>query len=219
MSWDCPQIEERLSDYLDNLLSADERAEFERHSRECARCNPLVARVGGIVRRVQSLEPIETPARLISSILDKTLGPRASQHGWQRWLTWATTLLQPRFAIGLATAAASLVILLYAAGLNPMKLRKADLNPVNIYRSANRQSHLVYARGVKYVNDLRVVYEIQSRLRPPDSPAREEQPPVQPQNSQPEQKSQGSPHPGRSSTRSSSLYAFVVAQTFVRSSP
>ena len=67
--------------------------------------------------------------------------------------------------MGFATAAACVVILFYASGLNPTKLRKADLNPVNIYRAANRQSHLVYARGVKYVNDLRVVYEIQSRLR------------------------------------------------------
>ena len=203
MSWNCAQIEERLSDYLDNLLSADERAEFERHAAGCARCNPLVARVGGIVRRVQSLEPIEVPPRLISSILDQTLGPRASQHGWRDWLAWATTLLQPRFAMGLATAAASLVILLYASGLNPAKIRKADLNPVNIYRSANRQSHLVYARGVKYVNDMRVVYEIQSRLRPPDSPAREETAAGRAAGFQPDQKSQGSPHPGRSSTRSS----------------
>ena len=219
MNWNCAQVEERLSDYLDNLLSAAERAEFEAHAAGCARCTQLVAQVGGLVRRVQSLEPIEAPARLVSAILDQTLGPRAPKHGWRRWLAWAPTLLQPRFAIGMATAAASLVILLYAAGLNPAKIRKGDLNPVNIYRSANRQSHLVYARGVKYVNDLRVVYEIQSRLRPPDSPAREEQTPVQPPAAQPDQKSQGSPHPGRSSNRSSSLYAFVVAQTFVRSSP
>ena len=219
MNWNCAQVEERLSDYLDNLLSAAEQAEFEAHAAGCARCTQLVAQVGGLVRRVQSLEPIEAPARLVSAILDQTLGPRAPKHGWRRWLAWAPTLLQPRFAIGMATAAASLVILLYAAGLNPAKIRKGDLNPVNIYRSANRQSHLVYARGVKYVNDLRVVYEIQSRLRPPDSPAREEQTPVQPPAAQPDQKSQGSPHPGRSSNRSSSLYAFVVAQTFVRSSP
>ena len=137
----------------------------------------LASAIGGMVRRVQSLEPIEAPARLVSAILDQTLGPRAPKHGWRSWLAWVPSLLQPRFAIGMATAAASLVILLYAAGLNPAKIHKADLNPINIYRSMNRQSHLVYARSVKYVNDLRVVYEIQSRLRPPDSPAREEQPP------------------------------------------
>ncbi len=38
--------------------------------------------------------------------------------------------------------------------------------PARLYRNADRQAHLVYARGARYVNDLRVVYEIQSRLRP-----------------------------------------------------
>lgn len=218
MSWSCQQIEERLSDYLDDLLSAGERAEMERHTAGCARCTQLVAQVGGFVRRVQSLEPIEPSSSLISAILDQTLGPRVTKHGWRRWLAWTPTLLQPRFAMGLATAAASLVILFYASGLSSAKIRKGDLNPVNIYRSMNRQTHLVYARGVKYVNDLRVVYEIQSRLRPPEPPAREEPPPVQSPSTEPEQKSQGAPHPGRTSNRNSSLYAFVVAQTLARSS-
>jgi len=34
-----------------------------------------------------------------------------------------------------------------------------------MYHNADRQAHLVYARGTKFVSDLRVVYEIQSRLR------------------------------------------------------
>ena len=45
------------------------------------------------------------------------------------------------------------------------KPKLADLRPANVYRNADRQVHLVYARSVKYVSDLRVVYEIQSRLR------------------------------------------------------
>ena len=32
-----------------------------------------------------------------------------------------------------------------------------------MYRNANRQAHLVYARSSKFVSDLRVVYEIQAR--------------------------------------------------------
>lgn len=211
MSWNCAQTEERLSDYLDNLLTAGERAEFETHAAGCAHCSQGVARVGGMVSRMQALPQFEVPPRLVSAILDQTMGPR----GWRAWLP---SLLQPRVAMGMATAMASVVILFYASGLNPAKIRKGDLNPVNILRSVNRQTHLVYARGVKYVNDLRVVYEIQSRLRPPDSPAREVAPPAQPPATDPEQKSQGSPHPGRSSTRSSDLYAFVVLQTFARSS-
>ena len=41
----------------------------------------------------------------------------------------------------------------------------ADLSPASVFHNADRQAHLVYARGTKFVSDLRVVYEIQSRLR------------------------------------------------------
>jgi TFIIF-interacting CTD phosphatase-like protein len=34
-----------------------------------------------------------------------------------------------------------------------------------IARNADRQAHLVFARSAKFVSDLRVVYEIQTRLR------------------------------------------------------
>jgi len=36
---------------------------------------------------------------------------------------------------------------------------------VNVYRNTDRQAHLAYARSTKYFSDLRVVYEIQSKLR------------------------------------------------------
>ena len=50
-------------------------------------------------------------------------------------------------------------------GFNWKKPRIADLSPASVYRGADRQAHLVYARGSKFVSDLRVVYEIQSRLQ------------------------------------------------------
>jgi hypothetical protein len=45
------------------------------------------------------------------------------------------------------------------------KPKLADFRPAAIYQKADQQAHLVIARSVKYVSDLRVVYEIQSRLR------------------------------------------------------
>ena len=56
-------------------------------------------------------------------------------------------------------------MLVTASGFNWKKPKVADLAPAAIYRNTNRQIHLAYARGTKYVSDLRVVYEIQSRLR------------------------------------------------------
>jgi hypothetical protein len=57
-----------------------------------------------------------------------------------------------------------LLILLTASGISLRKPKLADLSPVNVYRNVDRQAHLVYARSTKFVSDLRVVYEIQSRL-------------------------------------------------------
>src|SRR6266852_1888001 len=90
---------------------------------------------------------------------------------------------QPRFAYGAVSVLVTAAVLFQALGFQWRKPTLADLNPVNMYRAADRRAHIIYARGTKFVTDLRVVYEIQSRLRPE----------VEPQPA-PEQK----PGPGRS---------------------
>jgi hypothetical protein len=70
-----------------------------------------------------------------------------------------------RFAYGALSVAATLIALVTASGFNWNHPKMADLQPTAIYRNADRQVHLVYARSSKFVSDLRVVNEIQSRLR------------------------------------------------------
>lgn len=168
MNWTCEQVEVRLGEYLDGLLSPAERAELEAHARVCGQCAPLVSSVASLVASLHNLELIEEPPQLVSSILDRTLGPRKTKRSWQSVLGWFDWMLQPRLAYGAASVAVTLAVLLSSLGFSWHKPRLADLSPVNLYRSANRQSHLVYARGAKFVSDLRVVYEIQTRLSPKD---------------------------------------------------
>jgi hypothetical protein len=105
------------------------------------------------------------------------------------------------------------LIVLYTSGMSPAKLKKADLSPTNVLRTANRQVHLTYARSAKFVNDLRVVYEIQTRLQPDAEPSPSITPaPAPQQNSQPpsvspQEKSQTSPHPGHSQSRNGTMLA------------
>ena len=222
MSWNCALTEERLSDSLEGLLSREDLAALSAHTAGCADCQQLIATVGPLVLRMQRMEMVEEPEHLSAKILDATLGPRKSKAGWERFAGWAAGLLQPRVAMGLATAMASFVIVLHTVGVTPNKLKKADLSPAGVLRAANRQVHLTYARGVKFVNDLRVVYEIQSRLQPEPQPATvpvHEQTPQQqpqPQDSNPQQKTQT--QPGHSQVHGGTMLAFLLTDGFTRRS-
>jgi hypothetical protein len=170
MNWDCTNTEERLSDFLDGAISAEESAAFSGHAAGCTRCAELVAQVGGLVHRMQRTEAVEIPDRLVANILDATLGPRKTQRGYEGWFGWAQAVWQPRFAMGVLTVATSFAIVMYALGVNPATIGWADLNPANVVRSANRQAHLTYGRAEKFVDDLQVVYEIRSQLEPEATP-------------------------------------------------
>lgn len=165
MIWTCDLVEARLSDYLEGLLDESERAEFEAHANSCADCAPLVASVRSLVGEMHTMEELRTPPRLVYAILDKTLGPRETMTGWQAFLNLIRGLAAPKFVYGAASVMATLIFVLGASGFPLRKPKLADLRPAAIYQSADRGAHTVLARCVKYVSDLRVVYEIQSRLR------------------------------------------------------
>jgi hypothetical protein len=176
MTWTCEQIEERLSDYVDQLLTAEERSGFVSHAEGCARCGPLVRRMKGLVGELHRLELLETPPLLVEGILAKTSRMAHEEkklaRDWRAWLEWATwrdalqVVAQPRYAMAAVTMVITLSLVSQALGIRWGELSWADLNPANVARSVDRHANLIYARGVKYVNDLWVVYQIQTRLRP-----------------------------------------------------
>jgi len=188
MNWTCEQTELLLTDYLDGLLPADEQRAFDLHVNSCERCTPLVSSVVHTMSSLRALPELETPPRLVYNILDVTLGPRDKVTGWTAFLAWVRGFASPKFAYGAVSVAATFLMVLTVSGsINWKKPRLADLAPSNIYRNTNRQAHLAYARGTKYVSDLRVVYEIQSRLR------QDNDLPTNRENATPESK----PQPGR----------------------
>jgi putative zinc finger protein len=172
MNWTCEQTEARLSDYLDGLLDAEERSAFNQHANTCGACAPLVANVAYTLGGLYALEQVEPRPQLETAILTATLGARS------RWdvFGWLRSLQSPRFVYSAVSVAATLVLTLTASGFNWRKPKLADLAPATVYRRANSQVHVLYGRSTKFVSDLRVVYEIQSRINETDqNPALREQ--------------------------------------------
>jgi anti-sigma factor RsiW len=187
MSWNCEQTEARLSDYLDGMLASAELAEFTAHAPTCPRCAPLVASVSDLLSGMHAMEPVEPPPRLVYSILDKTLGPREALTGWRAVWAMLSGKSSVRFAYGALSVAATLIIFVSAAGFNWRHPKLADLQPATIYRNADKNAHIVYANTTKFVNNLRVVNEIQSRLR------QDSELPTNPENTLPETSPQKDP--------------------------
>ncbi|MGH9804885.1 MAG: hypothetical protein ACRD4D_06910, partial [Candidatus Acidiferrales bacterium] len=127
---------------------------------------------------LHQLELVETPPGLEARILALTIAPPPQESFWAVFDRGWRALMQPRFALGLAAAAFSLLLVMNTFGLSLRGVTLSDLNPANLYRAAERQTQLSYARTMRFVNDLRLVYEIRSRLEelapqsePPQAPA------------------------------------------------
>jgi hypothetical protein len=229
MDWNCTLTEERLSDFIEGALAPEDAAAFSAHTKTCAVCAKLVAQVSGLVSRMQHTAPVEEPPLLVGKILEATLGPRKRKPVSQGWFGWIPAIWQPRFAMGIVTVAASVLIIFHAAG---SPAARTSLNPVNLVRGANRQIHLTYAHGAKFVNGLRVVYEIQSRLSsqpesmsepisvPATRPSGESQPGHHEQqpSTEPHEKSQTVPHSNRRDGRGGAEMAIMLPNRFPSSS-
>jgi hypothetical protein len=85
-------------------------------------------------------------------------------------------LLQPRLAMTAAMAFFSAALTMNLMGIHPLELRASDLTP----RSLTRDYHLSTARVAQYYENLRVVYELESRVHDLQTAQDNDQPNGQP---------------------------------------
>jgi len=158
------ELENLVSEYLEGRLEVTRRSEFEAHAGACPGCRELVADVRQAIANCRSVEAPEPAPWLIPKILLATIGERQPTL-FERLATFLRPGLQARVVYGVAMTVFSVSIIINAAGINLRRLTLADLNPHTWFRRADRTGHLLYARAEKFYYDLRVVYEIESRLR------------------------------------------------------
>ena len=183
---ECTEFEALLSDGLEGRLSAARKESFEAHRRVCAVCGPLFADVQAGQQWLQALalEPVEPPAHLVHNILAATSGvvsrrAQAATRGGrttpfgerlrERWDSYLASFFtpasafvrQPRFAMSFGMIFFSFSLVATLAGVKPSDVAKVNLRPSTLRHAYNDAQIKV----VKYYDNIRFVYEIESKVR------------------------------------------------------
>ena len=94
-------------------------------------------------------------------------GLHTEKRSWWRRLFggWVHGILQPRYVMGMAMTVLSFSMIAKFAHIEPRQLRPSDLDPVKIWAGIDDRTHRMWDRAMKYYDNLRLVIEIQSRLK------------------------------------------------------
>jgi anti-sigma factor RsiW len=167
----CAEFESILADYVDGTLGATERAAVELHAATCAACRQFMLEVTGAVALLQRVEDLEPPAELITRIAYQSPQGRVRTDSekpgfWAKLKAkWLEPLLQPRLAMGMAMTVLSFSMLAKCTGVPQVQhLSAADLSPSHLVQTLEDRVLRTKDRVVKNYENLRVVYEIESRL-------------------------------------------------------
>lgn len=164
----CTDFDLLLCDAVDGTLNGEPRQLWEQHRSECAECRALAVDVLGATAFLRQVEAAEPSPELLSRIAFQI--PRAAVKkpaggfhlGWLP--TWMSAALQPRFAMGMAMTILSFSMLGRLAGFEVRQLRPADLDPASVWSAFDDRVHRTWERAIKYYENIRLVYEVQSRL-------------------------------------------------------
>jgi len=188
---DCAEFEVLLADALDGKLDEVQIERFDAHLATCARCAPMFgeSKLGQAYIQTLKAEELEPPAFIIENILRETVGTvhqkvkiEDRKTWWDRlkesrWLQPVTaTVMQPRFAMSFGMAFFSITILLNVLGVKISSLKNVDVRPSSVVQTYYETK----GKFVKYYENIRWVYELESRIRDlmatPAEPEQQQQP-------------------------------------------
>jgi hypothetical protein len=170
----CVDFEALLAEALDATLHGTMLAAFEAHQQSCPACTAMYQEAAAGMHWLKGLEDVEPPKHLVHNILAQTIGsvqevsPQAvpASDGWFRTLKARVSpvfapLMTPRFAMSFGMAFFSVTMLANVAGLRISDLKHVDLSTKGLQKTY----YSTEARVVRYYENIRLVYEIESRVR------------------------------------------------------
>ena len=183
MKVECNEVENFLGLYAEGGLSETQSAMVRAHLSTCEPCALLALEMEFTISLCREFPELEPPPRLIERVLRETIGPHQSLS----WMEYLRELFQPlyaspRFATGACLAAISFSIVMNALGVNLGEVRWSEITPRTVVDSLNRTANVAYDIGMRRLNDLKILYQIQSKIEE-----------LQTDDSQPEKPSDGEP--------------------------
>lgn len=168
----CADLEILLCDYVDGTLYGEQKAAVETHLAVCPACAELARDSAGALQFIERAAVVEPPAELLTRIMfeiptaTRKRPDTVTKSWWSRLrAAWVEPVLQPRFVMGMAMTVLSFAMLGRFAGIEVRQLKPSDLNPVAVFMTIEDRTLRTWERAVKYYDSLRLVYEIQTRLR------------------------------------------------------
>lgn len=181
----CSQFEALLAEALDGALPADLQPAFDAHSGSCPACGPMLAEAREGMLLLGALSELEPPKNLVHNILAATamaearahagVAPAGAKAGWLKSLFPAHTgavrrtgwagVLSSRFVTSFCMAFFSLSLTLSLAGVKVSDLAKIDWHPTALRKSVVLQYTQIEAKITRYYDNMRLVVEVESRVR------------------------------------------------------
>lgn len=161
----CFEIQNYLSDYMDDRLSESVQQAVRAHLNGCESCSLLLLEMQYTFKLCKDYPELEPPPALLEKILAQTTG----QYKFLSWRDYLRELVRPlfaspRFATGTLLAAISLSVVFNGLGVNFSSMSLSDLTPRNLVEKVDRVINIAYDNGLRRLNDLKILYQIQSRL-------------------------------------------------------
>ncbi len=154
----CAEIEILICEYVDGTLTAAQRTEVERHFADCPNCAALAQDSAVAVQFMERAADVEPPPELITRMLFDAPWQK-SRPGWLPKIF--NSVLQPKFALSMAMTILSFSMLF--GGIH--QFRPADLEPAKVWAGIEDRAFRAWARTLKFYDNLKFVYQIQTTLR------------------------------------------------------
>src|SRR5664279_492535 len=170
----CVEFEGLLAEALDATLHGATLAAFEAHQKSCPACAAMYEEAAAGMHWLKGLEDLDPPKHLVHNILAQTIGAvaetstKAAPAG-ESWLDRLKArvspvfapVVTPRLAMSFGMAFFSISMLANTAGLHVSDLKHVDMSAKGLQKTY----YSTEARVVRYYENIRLVYEIESRVR------------------------------------------------------